>query len=362
MAFKILSQNEIDILNEHDKKVYMQAYEEYLERKIFVEKLERLEKVKMPSVSVKKKRIKRIKPPSFHIVMMSDFSADTAASVKLLNVTKKVKATLISQASLTSIAEYKAQLPGVKTQKPDIINVKTDINYKIEGITSVRIAIPQENEYEEHPFKVSVPAQLKINKPEIENVDILKYSVSDLPNVIIAVAETPAARIEKSKTAPLVPVLIAEPDIIKPVLTKYAISDSDKIVAEAPMIYYTQQDLQITKLSSVHIPQPHLFSADIKAEKIKLQQPVKIDTPEVEVSVPETKIKPLDLVPIPCVAQTIEIADALIHKVKSPEISVPADIYYSKPDYHVEGVSIPLISVPHIDAEAELKSILAKIG
>jgi len=57
VAFKILSQEEIAVLNEHEKRAYEQAYQEYLERTAFVERLERLDKVRMPKVSVKKKGI-----------------------------------------------------------------------------------------------------------------------------------------------------------------------------------------------------------------------------------------------------------------------------------------------------------------
>jgi len=59
VAFKILSQEEIAVLNEHEKRAYEQAYQEYLERTAFVERLERLDKVRMPKVSVKKKGIKK---------------------------------------------------------------------------------------------------------------------------------------------------------------------------------------------------------------------------------------------------------------------------------------------------------------
>ena len=58
MAFKILSPSELVILNEDERKAYETAYEEYRERSVFIDRLEQLEKVQMPAVSVKKKGIK----------------------------------------------------------------------------------------------------------------------------------------------------------------------------------------------------------------------------------------------------------------------------------------------------------------
>ena len=50
MAFKILSQEEIAILNKREKEAYEQEYQEYLETTDFVERLKQLEKVHMTKV------------------------------------------------------------------------------------------------------------------------------------------------------------------------------------------------------------------------------------------------------------------------------------------------------------------------
>lgn len=54
MAFKILSQDEIQKLTSAERKNYEQLYAEYQEREAFVNRLERQRKVKVPRFKIKK--------------------------------------------------------------------------------------------------------------------------------------------------------------------------------------------------------------------------------------------------------------------------------------------------------------------
>ena len=55
MAFKILSQDEIQKLTSAERKNYEQLYAEYQEREAFVNRLERQRKVKVPRFKIKKR-------------------------------------------------------------------------------------------------------------------------------------------------------------------------------------------------------------------------------------------------------------------------------------------------------------------
>ena len=122
MAFKILSQEEIAILNKREKEAYEQEYQEYLERTAFVERLKQLEKVHMPKVSIKKKAIKKVKFPAIPIIQTKGFIADAAMGVELLSVTQNLSHTLNSYSKSSIQINHRASLPSVFISAPDIIN------------------------------------------------------------------------------------------------------------------------------------------------------------------------------------------------------------------------------------------------
>ncbi len=361
MAFKILSQNEIDILSEHDKKSYEQAYKEYLERKAFVEKLEQLENIQMSAVSVNKKRIKRIKTPTLINIKLQEYTADTVKGVSLLNATKKVKSTLESRTQIPTFAKYKATLPYVSITTPDRISVESDAQYEIDNIASVPLAIPSTTQYEDQPYTINIPQYPKFSKPDIRDVSIEKYAVSDLPNVTVAIPDTTVAHIDSSKIVTLDTVPVAKPAIVNAVVSNYEISDCKRIVATAPVIDYVKQESKKVELYSVPVLKPNCFSGEIKVDGIDIQKHVSVTAPEVAVTVSKAEIRPLTSIVIPTTAPQVSIDTATIQKVDTPDVSVPDNIHYVERKCRVERAIVPSVSVPQIDVEAELKTIIAKI-
>lgn len=361
MAFKILSQNEIDILSEHDKKAYEQAYKEYLERKAFVEKLEQLENIQMPAVSVKKKRIKRIKTHAPINIKLQEYTADTVAGVSLLNATKKVKSTLEFRTQITTFAKYKVTLPYVSTTIPDQVSIETDAQYNIDNIASVPLAVPSTTQYEDQPYTINIPQYPKFSKPDIRDVSIEKYAVSDLPNVTVAIPDTTVAHIDSSEIVTLDTVPVAKPAIVNAVVSNYEISDCKRVVATAPVIDYVKQEPKKVELYSVPVLKPNYFSGEIKVDGIDIQKPVSVTAPEVVVTVSKAEIRPLTSIVIPTTAPQVSIDTATIQKVDTPDVSVPDNIHYVERKCKVERAIVPSVSVPQIDVEVELKTIIAKI-
>ena len=112
MAFKILTQDEFEVLKEREQKLYEQAYKEYQERAAFVEKLEKLDNVKMPEVSIKMKGVRRIRAPKMSAISRNGFKADTAASVDLLNVTRKMRGTFEKSLRTRTVKNSSLCAPG----------------------------------------------------------------------------------------------------------------------------------------------------------------------------------------------------------------------------------------------------------
>lgn len=361
MAFKILSQNEIDILSEHDRKAYEQAYKEYLERKAFIEKLDQLENVQMPTVSVKKKIIKRIKAPTPPIIKLQEYSANTEVGVNLLNAIKRVKSTLESHAQITTFAKHRATLPCVRISTPSQISVETDACYKVDGIASVPLAIPSTTQYEDQPHTVNIPLHPEFSKPDIRDVTIEKYVVSDLPNVVAAIPNTTVVHIDSSETVTLDAVPVAKPAIINTVVSNYEISDCEKIIATAPAIDYVEQEPKKVELYSVPVLKLNYFSGEIKVDGIDIQKPISVTAPEVAVTVSKAEIRPLTSIVIPTTAPQVSIDTVTIQKIDTPDVSVPDNIHYVERKCKVERAIVPSVSVPRIDVEAELKTIIAKI-
>lgn len=384
MAFKILSQEEIAVLNEHEKKAYEQAYQEYLERTAFVERLEQLDKVRMPQVSVKKKGIKKITPPVNPTMKTQGFAVDSTMGVSLLNATKKIKRTTDNNANLSAQVNYRASLPNVLISVPEKVRSSEITPFVITKSASVPIAEPSTTECEIEKFNTTLPSIHSITMPVFTETIIDEYSVSGIPSVKtesplvpkvnafsdfkaslpcvdVAVPTVEDIKIANSSTIGLKPVPVMKPATIDVSIEEYKMPQLVMNSVEAAVVDYTEPETQTVNLSVVPIPDcPSIPTVD-KSVAIKTPTVGSISVPDVSVKVDTAEIATLTEVCIPTLAPEVHTDTATIATVNPPACSTPDDIHYSEPPVSVEITHIPLISVPHIDANSALETILSKI-
>ncbi|MBO4697906.1 MAG: hypothetical protein J5643_11630 [Lachnospiraceae bacterium] len=199
MAFRKLTQQQLEMLSAEDRKIYEQAYEEYLERERFVEKLEQLENVKMPEVQIKRRPIRRVSSPGLRPVKMQQFVADTKG-VDLLNATNNAKRAAANPVSINPDEKFTVKTPTVNTRTPGKVNVNLAPEYKVGGINKVSVDSPSVAKFESTDYKVDVPEQKDRKEPEIRTIAIEDYAVKDMDSALSA-ASVPVPAVPASKIA-----------------------------------------------------------------------------------------------------------------------------------------------------------------
>ena len=234
MAFKILTQDEIDVLSERERKIYEQAYHEYQERAAFVEKLEKLDKVKMPEVSIKMKGVRRIEAPKMSAIKRNGFKADTTASVDLLNVTRKVRGTFEKSLRPRPIQNYRAVLPGVRIAVPDKVKALEDKPFIIENVPAVPRAVPTQVKYDNKDYRAKLPELNNFQKPETGSIVIKDYSVEALPDVRTAKPSVPAVDIQAYNAVLPELTAIKKPEVRNITIENYSVSELPQVNTAAP--------------------------------------------------------------------------------------------------------------------------------
>lgn len=384
MAFKILSQEEIAILNKREKEAYEQEYQEYLERTAFVERLKQLEKVHMPKVSIKKKAIKKVKFPAIPIIQTKGFIADAAMGVELLSVTQNLSHTLNSYSKSSIQINHRASLPSVFISAPDIINSEKNSPFVVTGIESVPIAKSVPIKYEFPEFSAIIPEIQRMAKSEFTEIVIENYSINGLPRVKVELPQTfikdiqlnfkthfPFIKIVKPRvekievaqhdTVVLKPVTVTKPDTIDVSIEDYKVPRFVMNTVNAPILSYTPQKINLAELSSVPIPKYYNISNTIRETMTAASMSSSSNAVEKEEKEFKTITTKLPNVCTPVFAPQIKIPDVSIKGLNAQVISTPKEIHYLESDYKVVTNRPPSIAVPHIDVEAELKIIFSKV-
>lgn len=385
MAFKILSQKELEYLNKQQREAYELAYEEYLERKSFVERLEKLEKVKIPTVSVKKKGIKKINAPSVTGVKHNNYKADTSASVRLLNVTKKVRNNLENSSGKLTFNNFKAELPLTRAVSAPKVDTVKEKSYLVKDIPSVPIAVPTAAQFVQKKFDVVIPEVQNIKKPELSEIKPDNYSVNGLPSIKTKAPFIPEAvsrekynvalpsvnmavpeirNIEIAQTQPVSEynVHIAKPDNISFEPTSYDVIQSSKFVASAPNVSYDEKKPEPVNLYSVAIPEKIDIPGMVETAEVDIPAITSVCTPVVDIEIASANISPLPAVHISEIKPQVSISAVNIEPAEAPVVSVPKEVCYVEPECSVAMVKTPSVTVPSIDTELELKNIMSKIG
>lgn len=361
MAFKILSPSELAILNENERKAYETAYEEYRERAAFIERLEQLEKVQMPTVSVKKKGIKRIKAPSVPASNMRVFTADTTQGAILLNATKRVKATLESNTYTSTIEEYKADLPCVGVVSPEYVSIEKNVHYKVSTMPVVPIAATSDVRFEGKGYKISELQYPQHITPDTSQVKISSYVISGLPEIDTSIPDVSVTPFESHRHIALDNVPVAKPTVIDTLIAKYEVTSCEKTIVTAPVVKFEVQNVKRTAFPVVPVVEPQIVNDELKTAKIDTPVPLVVNSPEISVNVSKQQVSSLKPVVIPVAAPTINVTIASVKKVNPTILAGPKDVKYAASDYHTSFTDVPFVSAPIIDEEKELTAILSKI-
>ena len=217
MAFKILTQEEIDRLGTREREAYLQAYQEYRERVAFVENIERLENVQIPKPAIKRRPIGRIHAPGYQAAKFEEYKADAGAGVELLNATEHVKRAA-EKSPVIHETQVTAKVPPVRTKAPGSVRMKESEPYVVGNINPVPIGSPAEMRFEDTEFKAEVAPQKMIDAPETKDVAINEYAVAGIPEDICVAADVlPAERFASvQEAAPYQVQVDGQPQVIAP--------------------------------------------------------------------------------------------------------------------------------------------------
>ena len=384
MAFKVLSQEEIAVLNEHEKKAYEQAYQEYLERTSFVERLEQLDKVRMPQVSVKKRGIKKIKPPVIPTIKAQEVTVDSAIGVNLLNATKMIKHITDNNANLSAQINYKASLPSVLISVPESVKTSESTPFVISKLSSVPIVEPVAINCEMAKFNAVIPEMQDIRMPELKENEIDHYSITDIPSVRTELPTVPQVNSNVDFTASLPCVKVATPNVesveiahsdvivtkavpvmrpanINVSIENYQMTQTEMKAVEMPIVEYTEPKNQMVSLSDVPIPEYTAIPVLSNNVAIEIPSVESVSTPDVSITICTAEITAPKEICLPTLAPEIHIETSEVTAIQPPMCSTPEEICYSEPSCSVVINPIPVISVPQVDTDAVLEKILSKI-
>lgn len=371
MAFRKLTQQQVELLSAEERMAYEQAYEEFCERERFVEKLEQLENVKMPEVQMKKRPIRRVSSPVLRTVQMQEFVPDTKG-VDLLNVTDTVRRAASSPVSVSPDERFIVKTPAINAASPRRIDVRMAEAYQVGNISEVPIANPSETQFETREFKVDVPAQQVQNEPEIRAITIADYTIENMGDTVIAAASI-APVIVNSKVGENVyqvsgvsPVDTSAPDAPKVMIADYAVSSipntsidtsavepalmsaqavnekqpyevrvnpvpdiAGPVTQEVKMDHYAVEGIPGT-LASMASADTAVFavaSQMTKEYKVDVFAPVAVDTP---------------------VVQTVDIAPLQDVKVGDVTLAAPVEIHPVMQNFAVQGCEAVVTNAPEV--------------
>ncbi len=384
MAFKILSQYEIELLTPQKRAIYEEQYKNFLERKAFVERLEQLEKVKMPAFKAKINDIKKGRPADVIKFSAKKFSAvQSKECVRLLNATKSnlnnkkvaFKKTEFSPRLVSVyIAKSNFKTPKLEKHTPELNSVTIAKCRKINALSGDKYKImplKKPNIIEALSIKANVissfkdvSSKRKIVKSCIENISIPRACLKKLPAVSIAKAvEIAALKDEKAKLEKMPKVKVAHPDNIKNIVNAKMTKVASPVVAVATNNIPTAAKAVMVEINT-KIP--------------KMETAENINVLQIKTTNPKGKV-----VAAPCVEKNIgdNISITPLKRVMvsasevgKPDIKTkvePLDTAFITPAKNINceiknitatSVKMTMPKVPQVDTDKELQSILGRTG
>ena len=289
MAFKILSQDEIQKLTSAERKNYEQLYAEYQEREAFVNRLERQRKVKVPRFKIKKRYMKNFLIPQNYNKRFGVFETDISEfSSNILNATNCVNKTLSKYKKVDFVNKHSVTLPDIPNVGLKFTNKK--INRFYVSMPNKVVSINPKNincEFSD--------VQLNLKKsyvatPSLKNVQIGKLELIKTNGVSVATAQIPSVKIQNNITKKLPLVVTNVPDEI----------NTDFVPMKLQVLPYIHVSKSyLTKKSIKTYKMTDLPKSGVNFPKVSLnRKPINIEINSSEVIIPTSKVENYKLKPV----------------------------------------------------------------
>lgn len=383
MAFRELTDNEVNMLSERQKQLYLEELELYRERCAFIDRIEELEEIEYPEIKPKYVYLSKIKANKAidvsdindsKIVIDKVFSPKTidgkenAGQLESIigqldekyeiqeNGNVVIAKTIDNQFDAPNSEEIK--LPMISVENP---NSEVDYSFAeveisdIQGVTTEADIYINEMKYE----KINVENNISINTshPEVNfrpeevsgvNIDLNIKDNYKSPDIV----EFNESKIEIENTKIFMPeeekIDIELPDGVK-------VAREDIIIAEAGVINYSEPDKeQLIEIEKIIVDVP-IVDADLDIDnKVELADITNVEMPEV----PDIMIDALEVsIDKPIIASTdinkeFSFENKLIDNSIEPIIPVASDMAFTMPELMVNEMKINIEKPFGIDEQA----------
>lgn len=312
MAFKILSQDEIQKLTSVERKNYEQLYAEYQEREAFVNRLERQRKVKVPRFKIKKRYMKNFLIPQNYNKRFGVFEADISEfSSNILNATNCVNKTLSKYKKVDFVNKHSVTLPDIPNVGLKFTNKKINRFYvsKPNKVVSIN---PKNINCEFSDVQLNLKESY-VATPSLKNVQIGKLELIKTNGVFIATAQIPSVKIQNNITKKLPLVFTNVPDEI----------NTDFVPMKLQVLPYIHVSKSyLTKKSIKTYKMTDLPKSEINFPKVSLnRKPINIEINSSEVIIPTSKVENYKLKPVNITKPKTTYIENNVNEFEKPEMS-----------------------------------------
>ena len=274
MAFKELSQKELELLTDQQREMYEKELEIYRERVRFVEQLEKMEHVTFESFQPTLKPITPVsQAPEMHVKQQREVRIQALPCVG-------VHAPAVLQFAAETV---KAELPAtVMVAVPDVQPKKTE-SVKAHCAPATVISAPTVQPIKTEEVKAKLPTAAAVSAPAVQTIKTEEVKVK-LPTAAAPVA--PAVqpiKIETVKAQNFSAAPVRVPTVKK---TLSAVDSKEKLVETAKQINIPNKHFEQAVLPTVQVrstPRINIPTVNCKKQEHRMQQPI----PACMVSVPE---------------------------------------------------------------------------
>ena len=211
MAFKILSEEQINRLTPHQRENYLAAQEKYYEREKFVKRAERQRNIKVTEYKMKKRPIKKIgHAPSLQIKIDAFKPRLGEADNKIFNTIKQTRNRVERLGKQRSFTPTTPRIPGVRVAAVKKIEIKPKEKIGIK-LSRVPLVVPHQNRYDFNKPKVSVNKVFSGSAPKIDTISgKTQVNINRLPGVKIP-AVKPQNALQLKREKPILPNTVLAP-------------------------------------------------------------------------------------------------------------------------------------------------------
>lgn len=334
MAFKVLTQEQIDLLTEEEKTRYEKQLKLYREREAFVKQMEAYEKMELPQVRPTLKPIPVIsleEAPEIHVPEIAVNAPQLSANIQVPKLPEYV-APMMSVNGIPVINTTIGEIPDIHIENPQLTRTKVFVP-----------AVPKYQFVARTLDPISVPDPIQVHLPE------MKPFKMEIPEVQVSASEP--VQIQIPEISAYEPPQIVPPELDSVELPKI---DGERISAKMKEAVQVQKPAMIS-IPAVEAPKIKAFHAELNAlPQVSVPTPTitELQTPEVPVvqtpvlhSLPKrTDIPDLRMPEVPAV-QT-PVLQNLPNLTELPEIRVSETVALQNPTISVPELSeIPEIQI-----------------